>query len=58
MASAGVPVLLLREAEEHVVSVELKNGEVYRGNLERAEDSMSMQLSSVVHVAVDGRVTK
>ena len=31
--SIGVPVKLLHEAEGHIVTVEIKTGEVYRGHL-------------------------
>lgn len=41
---AGVPVKLLFQGEGHVVTVELKNGEVYRGQLVAAEDTMNCQL--------------
>ena len=44
--SIGVPVKLLHEAESHVVSIELKTGETYRGTLEEAEDSMNCHLSN------------
>lgn len=33
----GVPIHLLHEAENHVVTVELKTGEMYRGYLIEAE---------------------
>ena len=35
--SIGVPIKLLHEAENHVITVELKNGELYRGYLTEAE---------------------
>lgn len=41
----GVPIKLLHEAEGHVVTVELKNGEAYRGLLDEAEDTMNVRLS-------------
>ena len=31
--SIGVPIKLLHEAEGHIVTIELKTGEVYRGQL-------------------------
>jgi len=40
----GVPITLLHEGEGHVVTVELKNGETYRGLLTEAEDTMNCQL--------------
>jgi LSM domain len=44
VVSIGVPLKLLHEGEGHVVTVELKNGETYRGMLTEAEDSMNCQM--------------
>mmetsp|Transcript_28543 Transcript_28543/g.48259 ORF Transcript_28543/g.48259 Transcript_28543/m.48259 type:complete len:112 (+) Transcript_28543:170-505(+) len=54
----GVPIKLLHEAEGHVVTVELKNGETYRGLLDEAEDTMNVRLSDVTMTARNGRVSK
>ena len=35
--SIGAPIKLLTEAENHVVTVELKSGELYRGYLTESE---------------------
>ena len=35
---------MLLEGEGHIVTVELKNGEIYRGLLVEAEDTMNCQL--------------
>lgn len=43
-ANVGVPITILHEGEGHVVTVELKNGETYRGLLSEAEDTMNCQL--------------
>jgi small nuclear ribonucleoprotein D3 len=40
------------------VTVEMKNGEIYRGQLTEAEDSMNCQLSGVTLTARDGQITK
>jgi small nuclear ribonucleoprotein D3 len=37
----GIPVILLHDAEGGIVTVELKDGHVYRGLLEEAQDSMN-----------------
>lgn len=37
----GVPIKLLHEGEGHGVTVEMKNGEIYRGHLDEAEDTMN-----------------
>lgn len=44
LGSAGVPVKLMHEAEGHVVTIELKTGEMYRGELFEAEDNWNMQV--------------
>jgi small nuclear ribonucleoprotein (snRNP)-like protein len=58
LPASSVPVKLLHEAEGHSVTLEAKSGEIYRGMLDAAEDTMNVHLSSVVHTARDGRVTK
>lgn len=58
MSSAGIPVKLLFEAEGMKVTAEMKNGEIYRGLLLNAEDTMNMTLSDVVKTARNGQVSK
>jgi len=57
-ASTGIPVKLLFEAEGMKVTAEMKNGEIYRGLLLNAEDTMNMTLSDVVRTARNGQVSK
>jgi hypothetical protein len=40
----GIPIILLHDAEGAIVTVELKNGEMYRGYLDEAEDNMNCVL--------------
>lgn len=40
----GIPVILLHDAEGGIVTVEMKNGSVYRGLLEEAQDNMNMTM--------------
>ena len=54
----GIPIKLLHEAEGHVVTVELKTGELYRGELHEAEDNWNVQLKDVTATGRDGRVTQ
>mmetsp|Transcript_13526 Transcript_13526/g.15409 ORF Transcript_13526/g.15409 Transcript_13526/m.15409 type:complete len:119 (+) Transcript_13526:334-690(+) len=54
----SIPIRLLYEGVKQVITVELKNGDRYRGELSGAEDNMSIQMSSVTHTAKDGRVRK
>eukprot|EP00053_Salpingoeca_punica_P003891 m.45815 g.45815 ORF g.45815 m.45815 type:complete len:115 (-) comp12478_c2_seq1:170-514(-) len=58
MALIGIPIKLLHEAEGHTVTVELKNGEIYRGKLVEAEDNMNSQLTQITFTARDGRVSQ
>ena len=55
--SVGIPIKVLHEAEGHIVTIELKNGELYRGKLAIAEDNMNCHLQDVSHTARDGKVT-
>ncbi len=49
--SLGIPVKLLHEAEGHIVTVELKSGELYRGSLIECEDNWNSQLESITYTA-------
>ena len=39
----GIPIILLHDAEGGLVTVELKNGFVYRGILDESQDNMNCQ---------------
>jgi small nuclear ribonucleoprotein D3 len=54
----GIPISLLHEGEGRNITIELKNGEIYRGHLNESEDSMNCQLSNVVLTARDGQKSK
>ncbi|XP_024360411.1 small nuclear ribonucleoprotein SmD3b isoform X3 [Physcomitrium patens] len=56
--SLGILVKLLHEAEGHIVTVELKSGEAYRGSLIECEDNWNSQLESVTYTAMDGKVSQ
>lgn len=58
MSNVGVPIKLLHEAEGMKVTVEMKNGEIYRGLLLSSEDTMNMSLSEVLRTARNGQITK
>ena len=49
--SLGIPVKLLHEAAGHVVTVELKTGEVYRGSMVECEDNWNCQLDNITFTA-------
>ncbi|KAJ2781902.1 small nuclear ribonucleoprotein Sm D3 [Coemansia javaensis] len=55
--SIGVPVKLLHESQGHVVTLELKTGQLYRGKLVETEDNMNVQLSDITVTARDGRTS-
>lgn len=46
MANLGVPVKLLHESLGHIVTVELKTGEMYRGKLMEGESGRASGASS------------
>jgi small nuclear ribonucleoprotein D3 len=54
----GVPIKLLYEAEGMKITVEMKNGEIYRGLLLGAEDTMNVSLSDVLRTARNGQISK
>ncbi|CAM9576798.1 unnamed protein product, partial [Scytosiphon promiscuus] len=56
--AVGVPIKLLHEGEGHGVTVEMKNGEIYRGHLNEAEDTMNCFMTGVTMTGRDGRVSK
>ncbi|KAI7738744.1 hypothetical protein M8C21_033858, partial [Ambrosia artemisiifolia] len=56
--SLGIPVKLLHEAAGHIVTVELKSGEVYRGSLVECEDNWNSQVENVTFTAKDGKVSQ
>ncbi|KAL3897994.1 MAG: hypothetical protein SGCHY_003045 [Lobulomycetales sp.] len=58
MSSIGIPVKLLHESSGHIVTLELKTGDTYRGKLLDAEDNMNIQLSDITVTARDGRVSQ
>ena len=48
---------MIHEAQGHIITIELKNGSLYRGKLIDAEDSMNVQLKDITCTARDGRVS-
>eukprot|EP00656_Telonema_subtile_P049862 TRINITY_DN6304_c0_g1_i2.p1 TRINITY_DN6304_c0_g1~~TRINITY_DN6304_c0_g1_i2.p1 ORF type:complete len:131 (-),score=30.21 TRINITY_DN6304_c0_g1_i2:374-766(-) len=56
--SIGIPIKLLHEAEGHTITLETKNGEVFRGQLLESEDNMNCYIGSVTMTARDGRTSK
>jgi len=55
--ASGVPIKLLYQGEGHNVTVELKNGEIYRGLLETAEETMNCQLKDGKYILFDETLT-
>ncbi|XP_022772113.1 small nuclear ribonucleoprotein SmD3b-like isoform X1 [Durio zibethinus] len=56
--SLGIPVKVLHEASGHVVTVELKSGELYRGSMVECEDNWNCQLENITYMAKDGKVSQ
>ncbi|CAN0222882.1 unnamed protein product, partial [Discosporangium mesarthrocarpum] len=57
-AGIGMPIILLHDAEGGIITVELKNGEVYRGMLDEAEDSMNLVLKDCIKTDVKGKTSQ
>ncbi|KYK61676.1 LSM domain-containing protein [Drechmeria coniospora] len=63
-STIGIPIKLLHEAQGHIITVELDNGNSYRGKLLdasdglscTAEDSMNVQLKDITVTSREGRV--
>ena len=53
--SIGVPIKLLHEVENHVVSIELKTGELFRGYLMDVEDTMNVRMDDVFVLTKEGK---
>ena len=52
--SIGVPLKLFHEAKNHVVTVELKSNELYRGHLIEVDDTMNCLLENCQYTGKDG----
>ncbi|CAO1613877.1 unnamed protein product [Parajaminaea phylloscopi] len=55
MGTIGIPTKLLHESLGHIVTLELKGGQSYRGKLFDAEDNLNCSLKEVVLTARDGK---
>ncbi|KAF9793457.1 hypothetical protein BJ322DRAFT_129797 [Thelephora terrestris] len=58
MSGLGVPVKLLHESLGHIITVELKTGQLYRGKLAEAEDNLNIALKEITVTGRDGRVSQ
>ena len=54
----GIPIVLLHEGEGLIVTVEMKNGETYRGLLDCAEDNFNFFMRNVTKTSRDGKITQ
>ncbi|KAI8324818.1 Sm-like ribonucleoprotein, partial [Martensiomyces pterosporus] len=55
--SIGVPVKLLHESQGHIITLELKTGQLYRGQLVETEDNMNVQMKEITVTERDGRTS-
>lgn len=51
----GIPIVLMHDAEGTIVTVELQNGDTYRGFLDETEDNMNCILKDVTKTTGDGK---
>ena len=54
----GIPIILLHDGEGSIVTIELRNGEFYRGDLDEAEDNMNCVLKDATRTGTDGKTSK
>lgn len=47
----GIPIILLHDAEGGTITVELKNGCLYRGILEEAQDNMNCTIKVSIYIS-------
>lgn len=55
--SVGVPIKLVHESKNHVISIEVKTGEMYRGYLVEIDDTMNCLVENCHHTAIDGKAS-
>ena len=54
----GIPIVLLHDGEGSIVTIEIRNGDTYRGYLDESEDNMNCIVKdATVTNAVSGAVT-
>mmetsp|Transcript_20837 Transcript_20837/g.67112 ORF Transcript_20837/g.67112 Transcript_20837/m.67112 type:complete len:135 (+) Transcript_20837:94-498(+) len=51
----GVPVILMHDGEGTIVTVECKNGDLYRGFLDETEDNFNAVLKDATKTTADGK---
>eukprot|EP00037_Helgoeca_nana_P032478 m.414029 g.414029 ORF g.414029 m.414029 type:complete len:123 (+) comp29230_c0_seq1:230-598(+) len=54
----GIPVKLLHESTGHIISCELKSGDLYRGKLTNVEDNMNVQFETCTRTDRLGRTSE
>ena len=54
----GIPTILLHDAEGTIVTIELKNGETYRGLLDESEDNMNCVMKNVMKTDTNGNTSQ
>ncbi|CAM9894534.1 unnamed protein product [Chrysoparadoxa australica] len=53
----SIPIIMLHDAEGGVVTVQTKGGELFRGQMEMAEDSMNIHMRDVLRTDMYGKTT-
>lgn len=55
---SAIPIKLLNESQGYEVTLELNNGDMYRGKLVENEDNMNCQLRDVIYTQTNGKMTR
>ena len=52
----GIPIVLLHDGEGSIVTIEVKNGDTYRGYLDEAEDNMNCIVKDATLTTANGLI--
>ena len=53
--SVGVPIKLVHESKNHIITIEVKTGELYRGYLVEIDDTMNCLVENCHQTSVTGK---
>ena len=53
--SVGVPIKLVHESKNHIITIEVKTGELYRGYMVEIDDTMNCLIENCHHTSITGK---
>ncbi len=54
----GIPVILMHDAEGGIITIEIKNGDTYRGFLDECQDNMNCTMKDCKKTKANGEESK